>query len=249
MTTSAHRQTIVQGLVSARRSGQAWSHGSVTTELGVDDAYAIQSGVASAMGWFPDGPKAWKVGGHPLTTAAPLPEVLDSPARWACSSPNGVLIEAELAFRLSDTPARPEDVLACIGTVCVSIELIGTRLIDGLGAPAHWKLADQGVHAGLLAGSETPYAVCAHFSDADWRQQRCRVLVNGRLEQQGQGTHPSVNPLTALPWLVAHAAQHTGGLKAGDLITTGAWAMLTVVSGDVVEVVFDGLGSSRLTLT
>jgi len=248
MTSSAHRQTIVQGLVSARRSRQAWSHGSGTPELGVDDAYAIQSGVASALGWFPDGPKAWKVGGHPLITAAPLPDVLVSPARWNCSSPDGVLIEAELAFRLADTPARPEDVLACIGAVCVSIELIGTRLSDGLSAPAHWKLADQGVHAGLVAGSETPYAVCAHFSDADWRQQRCSVVVNGRLELQGQGTHPSVNPLAALPWLVAHAAQHTGGLRAGDLITTGAWATLTVVPGDVVEVVFDGLGSAKLAL-
>lgn len=248
MTSSAHLQTIVQGLVSARRSGQAWARGSVTPELGVDDAYAIQSGVASALGWFPDGPKAWKVGGQPQITAAPLPEVLDSPARWACSSPDGVLIEAELAFRLADTPARPEDVLACIGTVCVSIELIGTRLSDGLSAPAHWKLADQGVHAGLVAGSETSYAVCAHFSDADWRQQRCRVVVNGLLEQQGQGTHPSVNPQAALPWLVAHAAQHTGGLRAGDLITTGAWATLTVLPGDVVEVVFDGLGSAKLAL-
>ena len=85
-------------------------------------------------------------------SAAPLPEVLVSPAHWGCTSPAAMLIEAELAFRLSDTPARPEDVLACIGTVCVSIELIGTRLIDGLSAPAHWKLADQGVHAGLVAG-------------------------------------------------------------------------------------------------
>lgn len=248
MPSSAHLQTIVQGLVSARR-GQAWSHRGMAPELSVDDAYAIQSGVASALGWFPDGPKAWKVGGQPLITAAPLPEVLLSPARWSCSSPGGVLIEAELAFRLAETPARPEDILACIGTVCVSIELIGTRLSDGLSAPAHWKLADQGVHAGLVAGSETPYAVCAHFSDADWRQQACCVLVNGHLEQQVQGTHPSVNPLAALPWLVVHAAQHTGGLKAGDLITTGAWAMLTVVPGDVVEVVFDGVGSARLTLT
>jgi 2-keto-4-pentenoate hydratase len=240
-------QAIVQGLLSARQCGQPWAT-NFLPELSVDDAYAIQAGVASKLGWFADRPQAWKVGGTTQITAAPLPQVLNSPATWHLAAQDEMLVEAELAFRLGCTPYRPEDVWACLGTVCVSIEVIGTRLVGGLDAPAHWKLADQGVHAGLIIGAESPYAACADFTLEDWRQQACQVVVNGQLLKQVRGTHPSVSPLTTLPWLVEHADQHTGGLQEGDLITTGAWAVASVHPGDLVEVGFDGFGTVRLQL-
>jgi 2-keto-4-pentenoate hydratase len=248
MTTPAQLQNIVQSLVAARLSGQTCAIDTAHPDLSLDDAYAIQAGVAQALVWFPDHrPTAWKVGGTAVITAAPLPEVLHSPAQWSPANHDEVLIEAELAFRLGATPARPEDAQACLASVCVSIEVIGTRLANGLDAPAAWKLADQGVHAGLIIGPETPYAACAGFTMDDWRQQDCRVIVNGQLLKQGQGAHPGVNPLTTLPWLVDHAARHTGGLKAGDLITTGAWTVATIRRGDQVEVAFEGFGSARLS--
>ena len=152
MTLSARQQAIVSGLLEARRSGQPWQPAAYDASLELDDAYAIQAGVAQALGWFPEGPRAWKVGGTSLVTAAPLPEVLSSPAHWLAAAQPEWLIEAELAFRLARTPAGPSDLLACLGTVCVSIELIGTRLAGGLQAPTAWKIADQSVHAGLVIG-------------------------------------------------------------------------------------------------
>jgi 2-keto-4-pentenoate hydratase len=248
---------IVQGLVAARRSGQAWAWpvGEQPPDLSLDEAYAVQAGVARAMGWFAGRPTAWKVGGSPVITAAPLPQVWPSPATWAAlalagaNSPDEVLVEAELAFRLAATPAHANDILACLGTVCVSLEVIGTRLAQGLSAPAHCKLADQGVHGGLVVGTELPYAACAGFTEDDWRQQACALRVNGAVRQQLRGSHPTVNPLLALPWLVRHAAQHTGGLRAGDIVTTGAWAVVPVQWGDLVEVAFEGLGSVTLRAT
>ncbi len=239
-------QDIAQSLVAARRSGQPCDIARTNPDLGLDEAYAVQAEVAQQMGWFTHGPRAWKVGGSPVITAAPLPQVLSSPATWPLAGQDEVLIEAELAFRLDQTPTCPQDVLSCLGTVCVSIELIGTRLLDGLNAPAHWKLADQSVHAGLVIGAETPYAACAHFTDEHWRQQACEVTVNGRPVQQVQGSHPSVNPLSTLPWLQAHAADRGMALQAGDLITTGAWAMLRVRAGDQVVVGFEGFGAVQL---
>jgi 2-keto-4-pentenoate hydratase len=238
---------MAQSLIDARRTGQPSVIVQSHPDLGLDQAYAVQAEVARQMGWFTHGPRAWKVGGSPVITAAPLPQVLSSPATWSLDGQHEVLIEAELAFRLGQAPTGPHDVLSCLGTVCVSIELIGTRLLDGLNAPAHWKLADQGVHAGLVIGPETPYAACAHFNDEHWRQQACEVTVNGQLVQQVQGSHPSVNPLSTLPWLVAHAADQGLALQAGDLITTGAWAMLRVRAGDRVVVSFTGIGEARLT--
>lgn len=248
MTLSARQQAIVQGLLEARRLGQPWQPEACDESLDLDDAYAIQAGVARALGWFPEGPRAWKVGGTSLVTAAPLSEVLASPATWLAATQPEWLIEAELAFRLARTPSSPADLPACLGTVGVSIELIGTRLSQGLQAPTAWKIADQSVHAGLVIGPELPYAQVAGFGPADWAGLACRIEVNGQTRAQGLGGHPSGDPLATLPWLLAHAAAHTGGLRAGDLVTTGAWLVATVHAGDEVEVSFNGLGQARLLM-
>ena len=97
MTLSARQQAIVQGLLEARRLGQPWQPEAHDESLDLDDAYAVQAGVAQALGWFPDGPRAWKVGGTSLVTAAPLPEVLSSPVNWPAAAQPEWLIEAELA--------------------------------------------------------------------------------------------------------------------------------------------------------
>jgi 2-keto-4-pentenoate hydratase len=248
MTDPARIRPIVDRLVRGRQSGQPIPADALDPTLTQDEAYAVQAGVAASLGWFPHGPAAWKVGGTSVISAAPLPQVLSSPATWPGVGPQGVLIEAELAFRLARAPEGPEDILASLGTVGASIELIGTRLADGLKAPAAWKLADQGVHAGLVMGPEQPFATCASFTTEDWRQQACQIRVNGQPVQQTRGSHPSVSPLTTLSWLVDHAATHTGGLRAGDLITTGAWAIATVHAGDQVVVAFDGFGSASMSV-
>ena len=175
-----------------------------------------------------------------------------------------VLIEAELAFRLASAPVAPTatDALACLGTVCVSVELIGTRLANGLSAPANWKLADQGVHAGLLIGAEQPGARFTAFTPSDWQAQACHIRVQGAdgtvAVHEARGSHPAIlaglHPLGTLPWLARHAAAqdttqtlaHSGGLNTGDLVTTGAWLVVKVRRGDVVDVGFEGLPGVRL---
>ncbi len=251
MTLSARHQAIVQHLLEARRSNQPWpaplddASAAPTTE----EAYAIQAAVGEALGWFPQGAQAWKVGGKgQQISAAALPEVLQSPAAWPTAGPGEVVIEAELALRLARTPINAQDVAACIGTVCVSIEIVGTRLVGGLTAPSAWKLADQGLHAGLVIGTEQPYAPFAAFTLEDWARQPCQLLVNGQRVRETKGTHPTGDPLSGLAGLTDHAAKYTGGLRAGDLITTGAWIVEKVRPGDKVEVRFDGFGHAVVQL-
>ena len=72
MTLSARNQDIVQHLLEARASNRPWQT-PFDDAPSADDAYAIQASVAAALGWFPAGPKAWKVGGKPeQISAAPL---------------------------------------------------------------------------------------------------------------------------------------------------------------------------------
>lgn len=262
---------IAQALANAHRSGTAWQPTDGWAELSAADAYAIQSAVAAQLGWFPDGPQAWKVGGTTDISAAPLPEVLPSnatsPATWTLpAGQDEVLIEAELAFRLVSAPPLPDaadtpqatlsDALACLGAVCVSVELIGTRLAAGLSAPPNWKLADQGVHAGLLIGAEQPGAQLLSFTPADWQAQACHIRVQGpsgpAVLQEARGSHPAIpaglHPLHTLPWLAQHAAAQGGGLRAGDLVTTGAWLVVKARRGDEVDVGFGGLPGVRLRI-
>ncbi len=263
---------IAQALANAHRSGATWRPDGAWPEITAADAYAVQSAVATQLGWFAEGPRAWKVGGTTDISAAPLPEVLASPASSPATPPvtwvlpagqDEVLIEAELAFRLASAPPAADHALpaalASLGTVCVSVELIGTRLTEGLSAPPNWKLADQGVHAGLLTGETQPAARFTAFTSADWQAQSCHIRVqraDGTTTlHEGRGNHPAIlaglHPLGTLPWLARHAAAQEGatqggGLRAGDLVTTGAWLVVQVRRGDVVDVGFDGLPGVRL---
>lgn len=240
--------TIVRGLVQARRSGVSWQPASFDPALEVADAYRIQDAVASEMGWFAaDGGRVpgWKAGGKGQMTAAPLPVVLASGATWQPGATRELLLEAEVAFRLGRTPASAAEVLACIGSVCVSIEIVGTRMVGGLSSPGPWKTADQQMHGVLVSGPEMPYAAS---QARDWAQQGFTAHVNGTLRAGGKGSHPNGNATEPLPWLFAHAQARGRALRAGDLVTTGAWAVAPIAPGDLVEVAFSGIGAASVRI-
>ena len=277
---SADLTVVAEALVRRRTVGAAFPAGLRLGDITASEAYAVQAHVAARMGWFPEGPRAWKVGGTDDISAAPLPEVLTAPTHghttWTLpAGQDDVLIEAELAFRLASPVAATAtlaEALACVGTVCVSVEVIGSRLPDGLASPAPWKLADQGVHAGLVVGPERPFAPCQAFTAGDWLAQTCHIHVRRNdgpaLAHEARGNHPAIqaglHPLHTLPWLARHAAaqrrhrtvEHAGtneakpieGLQAGDLVTAGAWLVTTVHRGDDVEVGFEGLSPVRLQM-
>lgn len=248
-------QHMANGLLQARQQHRAFTPPAECHDLSIDEAYAVQALVGHGMGWFTHGVPAWKAGGSPVVSAAPLPAVLASPGCWRpAEAPDTSewVIEAEVAFRLARAPQGPDlaaDVVAAIGTVAVAIEAIDTRLATGLtGSPGAWKLADQGVHGTLVIGPERSAQPWLAWPPEAWAQLAWQIDVNGITTQQAQGGLPAVEPLGALRWLAEHAARHTGGLKCADVVTTGAWGVVRARRGDVVDVRFDGLGQARLTL-
>ena len=257
MTPQDRIAHMTLGLVEARQQNRLFAPDATLQDLSPEEAYAVQAGVARALGWFADRPRAWKAGGAPVVSGAPLPQVLHSPAVWSPVSTTATdatdaaqtwIVEAELAFTLARAP-QGADVAQALGTVAVSIEAIDTRLASGLaGAPSAWKLADQGVHGTLVLGDAQAAAQFVARSPADWATQAWSITVNGELAQRAQGGLPAIDPLTAVRWLAVHAAVHTGGLQASDVVTTGAWGLVRARRGDVVEVRFDGVGAAQVTL-
>ena len=85
--------------------------------------------------------------------------------------------------------------------------------------------------------------------------------VEVAIKQNVAGLKIAMNEAT-----VVHASKHAGGtfhdaprtglgahncregLRAGDLITTGAWALMPVPAGARICVAFDGIGAAEVTV-
>jgi 2-keto-4-pentenoate hydratase len=248
---------VAQALIRARLTGQRASTAPWVTALeGPAQAYAVQVLVAQAMGWHGDGlARHWKSGGPKrdgLMTHAGLPPqgIWAHPAHVSVGAVHLCGIEAEIALRLGCdvTPAMaaslgPGQGAQWIDGMAVAIELIDTRWDQAFDTPAWLKLADVQVHGGLVLADWQPLRA------VDWAQQVLTIEAQGRTVAEHRGTHPLGEPL----WGVAAWCQHAtaGGqtLGAGTVVTTGSWNGIYRASpGDLVRVVFEGLGEASIQL-
>ncbi len=238
-------------LVEARRSHTPAAAPDVAD---ADSAYAVQTAVARALGWFGSGTaRHWKSGGptREAATHAPLPDagIFDSPARLHEMPLQLRGIEAEIALRLREPvdaarAATLDDDGAgrLIDAMCVSIEVVDSRWREGLDSPRWAKLADLQLHGALVLGAWQPYTA------RDWSAQACRVTIGGQGEQVFRGSHTLGAPAAVLPAWLRHATRDGQVLAAGSVVTTGTWCgLLMAAPGDQVVVVFDGIGTARLS--
>jgi len=244
---------IASLLVHARRSRQPLvvpDKAAVKTDV---VAYRVQDKVYAKL-WPGKLPAAWKVGApsdkvEPATAPIPPELVLASPARASASALNLIGVEAEVAYRFArDLPPREkpyteEEIAGAIGEVVVAVELCATRLANWKDAPGGWKLADLQSSGALVVGSGT-----SDWRAIRWPKQQVKFRVGERVSK-ATGTHPFGDPFRLLPWLVAHCAGRTGGLRKGDVVTTGAWTGLEPAKpGDIVVAKFPGIGEARVQI-
>lgn len=239
-------------LVAAHRSRAPAATGglSLTTD---EEAYRVQDNVFAEL-WPGARPAGWKAGGPSdkvTPTAAPIPpeRVLRSPANVQAGSLHMVGVEAEVAFRLArDLPLRSRpysdrSVAAAVGEALVAIELCGSRLAGWRETSGLWKLADFQTNSALIVGSGVKA-----WQKIDFVAQECEFTVGDRTVK-ATGAHPFGNPFRLIPWLVKHAAKRGHGLRAGDVVTTGAWTGLVEArAGDTVKARFPGIGEATVRI-
>ena len=240
--------TAVEFLLAARHSGRRLTGlPDDTRPRTVGAAYAIQDAVASKLGAI----GGWKVGAKSASaepTCAPLPAtlILRSPQRFAAGrfARNGV--EAELAFTLShDLPPRPQpycvaELEASLATVHPAIEIVDSRFVDLGAVDALSVLADSQSNGALVVGNGValPHA----FESST---QEVALDIDGVRAVESRGSNPAGDVLSLLAWLANHVAARNGGLRCGDLVTTGSWTgMRFVASGTRVEAAFAGIGGA-----
>ena len=242
----------VKLLVAAHRSRKPAAIGDLPLKT-EKDAYRVQDAVFAEL-WPGTRPAAWKAGGpsdKTEPTAAPIApdKLLRSPASIAAASMNMVGVEAELAFRLSkDLPPRgraysERRVAAAVGEVLVAIELCDTRLANWKESSGVWKLADFQNNGGLVAGSGT-----RDWQKIDFLKQEVEFRIGARVVK-AKGAHSFGNPFRLMPWIANHCTTRGIGLRAGDIVTTGAWTGLEIAkAGDEVTARFPGIGEATVRI-
>jgi 2-keto-4-pentenoate hydratase len=240
-------EALAQKLVAARRQSKPAVIESALDPVDAAEAYAVQERVAALL-YGGLRATAWKVGAPNLSvtpTASPIraPLVLISPARYEIPALTGLSIEAEVAFRVSrDVTDANADPASVFDRMLVTIEVCDSRIADPGGASARLKLADFQVSAALVLGTGRD-----DWAGYDLSTQRCVVSCDGAVVFDRRSWHSLGDPRCLLPWLLAHASAR-GGLRAGDVVTTGTWCgMVPVRPGATIEVTIDDIGAAQVT--
>lgn len=216
----------------------------------VEQAYAIQDFVSAALGTV----GGWKVGAQgPLTepTCAPLPAALIyvAPHTFTQLAGRPFAVEAEIALKLKhDLPPREHpysapEVIAAIDAVHPVIEIVESRYVDFRQIDPLSKLADAQSNGALVYGIG-----CCDRLAIDQTTQSVELYFNGKTVVNVVGGNPAGDVLRLLVWLANHLATRCGGLRAGQIVTTGSCTGLLFVEPNTqVKATFPGLGKVELS--
>jgi 2-keto-4-pentenoate hydratase len=155
-------------------------------------------------------------------------------------------VEAEIALILSadimDPEVTPDTVAASVAYAVSAIEIVDSRIAD-------WRItfadtvADNGSSAFYVLGPERK-----PLDGLDLRTCGMALEINGEVRSLGAGVACLGHPLNAASWLARTLADRGEGLRAGDVILTGALVpMVDLAPGDVVRSTIGGLGSVGFT--
>lgn len=209
--------------------------------LDAAEADAVQFACADALGPI-GGWKVLQVGDRDGSFGfVPAARLFEAPVAVSEARPR-LKIELEIAFvvgrdltgRPDGTPYSADEVFAAIGGAVAAFEILESRLPPG--SPVLAARADAMSNWGLVTGSV----------EADWRgrvhaEVVTELTISGRVAASTVGGHPTGDPAHALPWL-ANALLAVGRpLRAGQVVTTGAFGgSHPIEPGDTVTGRIDG---------
>jgi 2-keto-4-pentenoate hydratase len=213
--------------------------------VSIEEAYFVQDRLSLAYGAV----GGWKVGA-PSADATPM--FAPMPLAWI--GPEGSLLrigghryrglEAEIAFLMGqDLPRREipytrDEVIAAIASCHPVIEVIESGLADPMQAARMSMIGDLQMHGGFVYGP-----AYADWQSVDFSKEHVTLSVDGVVRVERTGSNTSGDLMRLLPWLANEGATRTGGLKAGQWVTTGSWTGLSLATAaSSVEVRFSTVG-------
>lgn len=236
--TAARKDTLRQTaelLLEARRTVQPIV--SLPEELrpqSKEEGYFVADEMTRAFGEI----GGWKIG-------ASSPDVVPTFGAMPLAlgfAPNGSVLgetfrrlrglEGEVAFLLGkDLPPRSnpysrEEVMEAVKSCHPAIEVLESSFEDPDKADKLWTLADLQINGGFVWG-----APVANWQSIVQAEEEAAMVVDGVVRKKGVGSNSAGHDLFRMVvWLANEGAYRTGGLNAGQWITTGSWTGKTWAS-------------------
>ena len=255
MLTTAQREAAARHLLAARRARQPGPRlPDACRPSDLEDALAIQRRVQELLdvatgGWKCSVPAAERV----VSCAAIFAPTITRTSPCPALAHGGIVrIEPEVAFVLGRhlppraVPYSEAEVRAAIAETRLVLEFLDSRYADSAAATFPELLADQVSNQGLFVGPA--------LRDALSLSLEAFAIVIGGPEgtlHRREGRHPDGHPLRPLVWLANFLAARAevGGLKAGQIVTTGSYAgALEVPVATPLSVQFGDLGQISVEL-
>ncbi len=214
----------------------------------LEEAYTLQDIVAEAMA--PVG--GWKVGA-PAPDAeprfAPMPlwgGYMASGERLSNRYSRLRGVEAEIAFLLGEdlprrtTPYTREEVATAIASAHPAIEILESAFTDPDAVEPLSMTGDIQINGGFVYGPGV-----ADWPSIDLAGETVKVVIDGAVRCEAGMANPAGPDLLRLvTWLANQGQSRTGGLRAGDWVTTGSWTgKLYAVAGSSVQATFAHFGA------
>jgi 2-keto-4-pentenoate hydratase len=245
------RESILQQtanlLLDARRTGNTLAE--LPAHLvpdGIAEVCFVQDLVAAAFG---------PVGGYKIGAPSPeaTPAFAPMPAAWIAPGGSRLAtaryrgVEAEIAFLVgkdlppSTTPYTRDEVLAAMASCHPAIEVLESAFTDPvLSTPG--AQSDLQTHGGFVYGP-----AFEGWRSIDFSKENVVLSIDGVVRVERTGSNTSGDLLRLLPYLANEGAARTGGLRAGQWITTGSWTGNTLATaGSTVEACFSSAGRVQM---
>jgi 2-keto-4-pentenoate hydratase len=211
----------------------------------LEEAYYVQDLMLRAIG------KAggWKVGamspdGPPFYAPMPVDGFATSGERITREYRRLRGVEAEIAFLMGkDMPPRSapysrEELVDAIASCHPAIELLESGLLNPDAVDRLTAIADLQSNGGFISGSAVE-----GWQDFDFAKESAQMNVDGFVRVANGKNAAGGDLLRLVQWLANEAQGRTGGLLAGQWITTGSWTgKIMADSGSVALARFPHFG-------
>jgi 2-keto-4-pentenoate hydratase len=187
----------------------------------LDDSYRIQAEIVRLDGAV----GGWKVSMDPdgePPKIAPIRHA-DVLAQGSSVVPGPARLEGEFAVKFGAalphraTPYSRAEVDAALASAYIVFEVLGTRFVDRTKVSKLSYLADGNGNQAVIVGDEI----------SEWRARDLSLLpmvmqVDGQAVSRAENGASFEKILNMLTFLANHAASYVGGIRAGEIVITGA---------------------------
>ncbi len=253
-TPEAAAATLVKAARTREAVGRLTANGA---DIDIEAAYDIQDQVVAARTEAGHPAVGYKLG---LTSRAKQVQMkVDEPAYGTLTADMAIdlgeplsvgpfiqpRVEPEIAFvmgrGLSGAHVGAAQVLAATDIVTCAVDVLDSRYAD-YSFTLSDVVADNASAAGFILGG-----VALSPLSVDLRLLGCVLEHNGELVATAAGAAVLGHPASSVAWLVRRLASRGRGLRAGDVVLSGALtAAVAVEPGDVVVAHLDRLGSIEI---